>query len=535
MSIAARRFLGNMSIGSSKLEMDKTPAFQTKTQPQKPIASFKPSRRKFLVGSTALTAVGLSGTIFGRPEAAQFSPIKLVVAGTVGSFTYNGKSPGPTLMMDPGDTLDIELINELNALHDDCTDDVNQFHGLHTTNLHMHGLHVSPTTDASGEFDADNIFVNVTPKGQFVSCEEICGTSVAEVFREHRNQFRFEIGPDHPSGTFWYHAHKHGATQSQVAGGLVGPLIVRDKPGTMPPYITEAAEKIFIIMNEGLVLVDLEGGGEVDPTLTLRPGEVQRWRIINAQASGVGGGSFARLTTNVPDLDIYQIAFDGLTLPHRFRIDQYDRDEPWENPAALAPGNRMDLIVRVPDYAEERSIIVDLGATIRNSLSFTSTVERIVLNIDIVGDAIDHLWSEDTKLPAPEFADFDDTPLAKRVINFQGGFQIDGAQYSGETKQTMRLDDAEEWTIENNTSAVHAHHIHVNPFLITHINGIELASDDPRRRWQDTVALPFSDNNGPGSVTYKTRFETFTGKFVIHCHVLRHEDRGMMQTVEIIA
>jgi len=194
---------------------------------------FKTSRRTFLAGSTALVAAGLMP---GRPATAQSNPTVLTVAGTDGAFTYNGKSPGPTFLMDPGDTLDIELVNSLAPLHDDCTNDVNQFHGLHTTNLHTHGLHVSPTTDASGTFDADNIFVNVTPLGQLVPCEEICGAEVAEVFREHRNQFRFEIGPDHPSGTFWYHAHKHGATQSQVAGGLAGPLIVRDKPGIMPAY-----------------------------------------------------------------------------------------------------------------------------------------------------------------------------------------------------------------------------------------------------------------------------------------------------------
>lgn len=88
--------------------------------------------------------------------------------------------------------------------------------------------------------------------------------------------------------------------------------------------------------------------------------------------------------------------------------------------------------------------------------------------------------------------------------------------------------------IENATSAVKAHHIHVNSFLVTHNDGVKLTAYDPRRRWQDTVALPFSSNNGPGTITYKTRFETLKGKFVLHCHVLGHEDRGRMQTVEVV-
>jgi FtsP/CotA-like multicopper oxidase with cupredoxin domain len=493
------------------------------------------TRRQFLLGSTALAAIGLSDFGKIRTASAQIRKnVLTVAAGPNGMFTYNGKSPGPTFVMDPGDTLDVELVNELPALHDDCTDDMNQFHGLHTTNLHTHGLHVSPSTDASGEFDADNVFISVTPRNQVVPCRDICGQPVADTFREHRNQFRFEIGSDHSSGTFWYHAHKHGATQSQVAGGLAGPLIVRDKPGAMPDYIANAKEQIFMIVNEGLMRMAPEGGGELNPTLTMAPGEVQRWRIINAQASGQGGGAFARLTTNVPDLEMYQIAFDGLTLPKRLKIDQYDKDEPWENPASMAPGNRMDLMVHLPEDASERSRVVDLAASLSDNLSFTSLTNRIALDIEIVGDPVDHLWSDDDALPAPAFAEFGEEELPKRVINFQGGFQLDGEQYSGAVKHTIKLDAVEEWTIENSTAAVHAHHIHVNPFLITHINGVELASDDPRRRWQDTVAIPLASGEGPGSITYKTRFERFTGKFVIHCHVLRHEDRGMMQAVEVI-
>lgn len=493
------------------------------------------SRRTILTGTTGLAALGVFGGGFAQESRSSPQKVVLTVAGDGTRFTYNGTSPGPTLTLPRGGTLDIELVNDLPPLHDDCTDDMNQFHGRHTTNLHTHGLHVSPSTDSSGQFDADNVFVSVTPKGQFVPCDEICGAPVKETFREHRNLFRFEIAPDHPSGTFWYHSHKHGASQLQVAGGLFGPLIVPDAPGVMPRYIAQAPEVIFMITNEGLVLVDPEGGGRLDPTLTLRPGAVQRWRIINAQASGQGGGNFARLATNVPDLEMYQIAFDGLTLPARFRIDQYDSREPWLNPAALAPGNRMDLMVRVPQDAQERSFLVDMGAAIAARLAFGSLMERVALKIEIAGPPIDALWSDDPSLPAPDFAAFDDAPLPQRRIVYQGGFRVDGTQFTGAVAHVMALGTAEEWTIVNGTNAAHAHHIHVNPFLVTHINGEKLAPTDPRRRWQDTVALPVRTGAGPGSITYKTRFETFTGKFVIHCHVLRHEDRGMMQTVEVVA
>jgi len=245
----------------------------------------------------------MSGLMTSTAHIANASIVSLTldVKEVNGVAKYNGVSPGQTIYVEPGGTIDVKLINNLPPLHDDCTDDPNNFHGLNTTNLHTHGLHVSPNTDSTGTFDADNVFVSVVPNGQIVPCEEVCGEGVKSTFRWHETQYRFELPEDHPSGTFWYHAHKHGATQMQVAAGLAGPIIVKDRPGIMPSYIEKAEEIILVIMNDGVVLADPKGGGALNPTLKLRPGAVQRWRIINAQSSGQGGGSFARLATNVPD------------------------------------------------------------------------------------------------------------------------------------------------------------------------------------------------------------------------------------------
>ncbi len=491
------------------------------------------SRRTMLVGTAA---AGLAGALDLKSTAAQSATqrITLDVREVNGAPAYNGMMPGQTIYANPGETIEVHLINSLPRLDDDCSDDFNNFHGLNTTNLHTHGLHVSPTTDSTGEYDADNVFLSVTPKDQFVPCAEDCGSNVEKTFRNGEAFYRFELRSDHPSGTYWYHAHKHGATQSQVAAGLAGPLIVKDRPGFMPSYIENASEKIFVIMNEGIILADPGGGGELDPTVRLRPGEVQRWRLINAQSSGQGGGSFARLSTNVPDLEMYQIAFDGITLQHRFRIDQSENDEPWLNPAAMAPGNRMDIMVRVPDGVRERNIAMDMAARISRLFELTASTKRIGIEIEVSGDPVDHEWSDNPTLPGAGLAEFSNVPLPQRSITYQGGFAIDREQFTGEVKHRVNLGAEEEWTVENATSAVHAHHIHVNPFLVTHIDGVPLADDDPRRRWQDTVALPFSTSAGPGTITYKTRFERFRGKFVLHCHILRHEDRGMMQVVEVV-
>ena len=525
-----------------------------------------PSRRSLLKlagGGLSAFGAGIGWNSFAR--ASQNKAIKLEVEEINGLPTYNGKTPGPTIAVEAGDSFDVHLVNNLPALDDDCVQNFNAFHGLNTTNLHTHGLHVSPSTDSSGEFDSDNVFVSVVPKDQIVPCEFICGEKVKETFRSHEARYRFELLPDHPGGTHWYHAHKHGSTARQVGAGLSGPLIVKDPVGHMPEYIEQAAEKILMIMNRGVVLVDPNGGGEVDPTISMRPGEVQRWRIINAQSAG---NNFSYLSTNLPGVEIYQIAFDGLTLPRRVKIDRFDDQEPWLNPAALAPGNRTDLLIRVPPDTQGQSLSVGVNPALQDQIEDDEPIAEFAnnnggqggggmggmgggmggggmggrggrpsnfqVNLEIKGEPIAHLWSEDDRLPGPGLKPFGDEKLPPREVMFTGRVDIDGERFTGETKQTMKLGTAEEWTVKNDTRGVHAFHIHVNPLFITHINGEELPEGSPLRRWQDTIGIPTGQNRQPGSVTYKTRFETYRGKFVIHCHILRHEDLGMMQTVEVV-
>jgi len=125
--------------------------------------------------------------------------------------------------------------------------------------------------------------------------------------------------------------------------------------------------------------------------------------------------------------------------------------------------------------------------------------------------------------------------MKKRTVTFEPSLVINGEAYTGKVRQTMKLNTAEEWIVVNKSDGTHPFHIHVNPFFVTHINGEELEEGHPLRRWQGTIALPGRRDGKDGSITFKSRYETFTGKFVIHCHILRHEDAGMMQAVEIVA
>ncbi len=538
--------------------------------------------RRSLLQGTAAGALASVLPLAVRPLMAAQSPVDLnivmaVVDPNVANApklrTYNGQTPGPTLNVLPGESLEVNLINSLDAQTPEefCPPNMNQYHASNSTNLHTHGLHVDPYKATDGR-DSDNIFLTLVPGGQEIP--EAC--NMGEI-RKVSTAYNFELPEDHPSGTFWYHAHKHGSTAQQVGNGLVGPLIVLDKPGVMPSYIENAPEDILLVQMRDieqdsaapgdsggkphLVLVDPsgQGGGTKNPEIVMRPGEVRRWRIINAapradtfvslNLTGVDGGEA---------LDVYQIAFDGITYDKRIKIDTTNTGAPWENPAALAPGNRTDFMVRVPKDAVqgELSLVArqmpNMMASAMMGVETTASTpqpsDAMELKVRIEGAPMDAEWSEDPTLPGggPLVAPIDPATVVRdRDVEFflefkksPTRFMIDREEFDGQVKQTMKLGTAERWHVSNRNTFTHPFHIHVNPFFVTHINNVELAEDDPLRRWQDTMAIPTAaehDVNPPGSFTMLSRFVRFTGKYVIHCHILEHEDEGMMQAVEVVS
>lgn len=461
---------------------------------------------------------------------------------------YNCKTPGPTLRVrrgKKGGQLRIKLVNDFLPSNPDgsdaCPANHNSFHGDNITNLHTHGLHVSPKCDKTGMFDADNVFIKLLPKGDdpYPPCRDRDPAPPCEgddPFRHHSNQYVFDIPADHPPGTHWYHAHKHGSTAKQVSEGLAGALIIEDEYwDDMPSYIRNAPEDVLMIQQlpgEGLKLVRVDefGGGDPEPRITMRPGEVRRWRFIS---SSPDPNAFISLQGGITDLEIFQIAFDGLTLPRRLAfVPSTGNAEPFDDPFAMAPGNRMDFIVRAPLDGAGSRLAISAGAFEGGEMAGVRALlaQSVLMTVEIDGDPVDDEWSEDDTLPGPGLEPISDADIDNiRTIEFSENFTINKTPFSGNVEQTMILNTVEEWTIDNVTDETHPFHIHVNPFFVTHIKGVELATDDPRRRWQDTLALPPNDQ-----VKFLTRFADFTGKFVIHCHILWHEDLGMMQAVEVV-
>jgi FtsP/CotA-like multicopper oxidase with cupredoxin domain len=147
--------------------------------------------------------------------------------------------------------------------------------------------------------------------------------------------------------------------------------------------------------------------------------------------------------------------------------------------------------------------------------------------------------------------------VRRKVVTFDmsiGGdespqFYIDKEKYDpDEVDHCMVTGTAEEWKIVNRSSPPHPFHIHINPFFVTEYYDANEPTDpvlkpgDPRRRWQDTIALPPARLGADGTtleeasyVTIRSRYLDYSGEYVTHCHILGHEDRGMMQNVKVIA
>jgi FtsP/CotA-like multicopper oxidase with cupredoxin domain len=466
----------------------------------------------------------------------------------VKTYTYDNVVPGHTWEIRPGDTLRIDLINNLPPLsHDEPVDPVRP-HEWTTTNLHTHGLHVSPAGNG------DNVFLAIPPG--------------------ERQAYEIRLPDDHPSGIYWYHPHRHGGVAQQVRAGMAGMIVVRGEIDEVEE-VRAAKEQIMVMqaieLGDELQLLDpiphpgpnqafvprshilYTVNGVLNPTITMYPGEVQRWRMLNAAE-----GKFMSVALEGHDFNI--LAWDGLTLAEPEGAEL----------AMLSSGNRVEVLVKAgrpglynlmlspgssqkpyipgmplpasgtPVASPVPTMIDTHGAMMRGLPDIPGElVVRPILTLEVKGEGPEMAlpaalpaW-DPPMLPIARTRQFAFTvERGEDEIEFID-FGVDGVPFDiNRPPYQVKLNTAEEWTLSNGIDTrypdhAHVYHIHINPFRITKINGRTL----DRPRWRDTYVL--SGKNGD-SLTFESNFTDFTGKFVEHCHVLTHEDLGMMSAIEVV-
>jgi FtsP/CotA-like multicopper oxidase with cupredoxin domain len=454
-------------------------------------------------------------SVEGRLRTKLFMSVADVVlpSGPAKLRIFNESLPAPTLRMKPGDTLEIGFENRMPANPDTASLAANIPNRFNTTNVHYHGFHVSPRGNS------DNVYLQIEPGQRF--------------------NYVLRIPQDHPAGNYWYHPHRHGAVAAQVASGAAGMAIIGGALDSVPE-VSVAIERVMVIQApvpgvDGLLTtenpiwpLDAERNflinGVYRPRIYLREGEVQHWRILHA-----GDAQFLPLRAD--GLSLYEIGRDGNPLPKAELNETVD----------LAPGNRVNLLVKAGKTG--------VYQLIRPAFNQGKMALPELLLADIIVIPENDPRIHDAKLYGREIpsgnlpkntilTDIPDEEISNRrqfvlgVSDVKGFFKdteftINGKPFDPSRDDvTAKLGTAEEWTLVNTTPFPHPLHIHVNPFQVMDVNGVP----DPRKPWLDTVPVPAA-----GSVRFRTRFTDFSGRYVMHCHILPHEDTGMMINVNIEA
>jgi len=418
-------------------------------------------------------------------------------------------------------------------------------------------------------------------------------------------------------GTHWYHAHKHGSTALNVANGMTGVFIIEGKydDDLHKLYGPNLREKVMMLQQLSTVPFPVldpnlsQGGpgaprapisinGRRNPVVTMNPGEVQLWRIVNGAfrdavqfLNFTEEGTQQPCSKNGPCVDWRQIAQDGVQLTWQ----KYNSFGAMDSQLNLAPANRADLLVRAPSkpgvYVLQASANEGVPVQEGTDTSYPFPLLTVkVVNSQPMG--MNFIEKEQDFPTFPEFLkDIPETDIfnTRKIIFASNHKQIDGASFDPhKINQAVLLNTSEEWTIYNQANdKAHPFHIHVNPFQITGIfepNSKE--SSDPKNPcyadpmkpetwkpcqpvsppfvWWDTFAIPTAREDAlPASVCttlsacpaaiqpyttcsqntctvriagyfkMRSRFVDFPGQFVLHCHILIHEDRGMMQMVSV--
>jgi FtsP/CotA-like multicopper oxidase with cupredoxin domain len=410
-------------------------------------------------------------------------------------------------------------------------------------------------------------------------------------------------------GTHWYHAHKHGSTSLHILNGLAGAFVIESsREGGYDHVIRRFYgwgasygdhEKIMVFQQfdptqnleragpGGKGIKQVLVNGKLTPTITMRPGDVQLWRLVNATVGNKAGIiDGAELLGAKRGFKFKQTAQDGV----QFSRDNYQL-QPFlsastavghvPNGLLLAGGNRADLLVQAPPTAGVYTFqsggktlffvkVAGTAPTLPNG-AFPTKAQWAEMpkflddlrppgpnDVKNPGSPVKFQWdagrvqAAPVPTPTPGATPFP-TPAPQSIYN-PPHFMINNKQF-GETgevvDQCMPLDGLQDWVLENWTSVAHPFHIHINPFQVVRIETPTQAS--PTRPvkysiykptkdyiWQDVIAIPpgviSADGKqiSPGRVVIRQTYLDFPGTFVLHCHILAHEDRGMMQLVRVV-
>jgi FtsP/CotA-like multicopper oxidase with cupredoxin domain len=487
----------------------------------------------------------------------------------------------PTLRLLPGDLLILRLKNELKesatqsaTVHQHAEDKTNPTtdpcqRGEMTalaTNLHFHGLAIPPVCHQ----------------------DEVLKTAINP--SDAPFEYRVRIPVDQPPGVYWYHPHIHGFTNTEVLGGASGAIVVEGIERANPE-VAGLPERVIVIRDQDLlnpeaqpvqtdsmppplVMRDAEGdilntgtgGGKpakdlsinfvpvsfpnyVRAKIMIRPQEKQLWCVLNASA--ITYLDLQMLVENKPQM-LGVVSLDGIPINHAGTAAQKII---WQSHVLMPPAGRVAIIVKGPAAGAAASLItrtIDTGPAGENDP--TRPLATIVAEFNAPEPSVQlaknpaplpqatYPWLGDVKPARTRTLYFTEKPHDPNDPNSRTDFYLTVAgqepklfdPQDAAPNIVVLQGDVEDWIIENRTRELHAFHIHQIHFMLAEWNGIPI--DEPFLR--DTINVAYWDGTSPQFPSVKLRMDfrdpRIVGTFLYHCHLLEHEDGGMMGVIQVV-
>lgn len=453
----------------------------------------------------------------------------------------------PTLHVNPGDQLIIHFRNDLPALsgmlpaqsmklhahragtspNNDC---MGGTMGPAVTNLHFHGLNVAPTCHQ----------------------DEVINTLVqpTETF-----DYAVQIPPDEPTGLYWYHPHPHGFSNGQVLGGAAGALIVEGIEN-VSPGVAGLPQRLFVFRDQlppaghdpqypwldvSVNYVPVPAPAYTPPVIQTAPGVAEFWRALNGSSNTMLQLQY--VVDGVPQ-PLQVVALDGVPVGQGTGSIQTVS----QTSITLPPGARAEFVASTPKTGQQARLITQSIDTGPDGPPHPQRPLVSVMAQSGATAAAAHMAAMRTSVRVTRFANLNTVATqGRRVLYFSESLQGPRAAYfitvQGQTPAEFDMSappnivlhqgTTEEWTVENRSLEDHIFHIHQMRFQTLAVDGV--AVNDPALR--DTITVPHWSGSGPyPSVRLLMDFRAanIVGTFVYHCHLLSHEDNGMMGGIQVL-
>ncbi len=410
-------------------------------------------------------------------------------------LTYNGCYPAPTIRARKGDHLRINFTNGLSMMGTNLLG-----HDRDITNLHTHGLHVSPSGNA------ENVMVMLMPGDTFT--------------------YDYDLSKQAASSINFYHPHIHGTVAEQYWQGMAGALEIADTVTALSTFEThilflkdislsgDQPEPYSSLMDymhgkEGnTVMVN----GMVNPVLPIRPGQVQRWRVINAS-----NARFYKLS--LENHTLYVIGTEGGLLDKPYPVSSL----------LLSPGERADILVKANQNSRSYRLLSLPYNSGAGSMGQQVTLMTVVYQGTRLSDTIPSVIDPAATRINPPVAKTEQLSLSMmQMKGYINGISFemlsDGSMRSAEIHSM--LGTYEVWEIINQSGMDHPFHQHVNPCQVLSVSGgdsgyASLYTIAPA--WKDVVVTPKM-----GRARILVPVMDYDGMSMFHCHIVEHEDIGMM-------